>query len=252
MSKDKALVTTTEFEVPALANMAGAFEEEMDGLQISFDRVKIPSGGGLAFEVPGDDPDSPDMVKELVGVIVDHHPINVYYRESYTGGNEQPDCASDDGKVGDGDPGGDCSKCPLNQWGSDPDGGRGKACQNKRRVYILREGDLFPVLLSLPATSLKAFADFMAKRVLGKGRRSYEVLTRVTLKKATSGGGITYSQAQFAVAGTLDMETAKRAMDMAAGIKAYTREVGVQAADADYYEPAETAHVADNDADGPF
>ena len=35
--------------------------EELDGLgSIPFDVVKIPSGGGVAFEVPGDDPDNPD------------------------------------------------------------------------------------------------------------------------------------------------------------------------------------------------
>lgn len=41
-----------------------AFKEEMEGLgSMPIDTVKIPSGGGVAFEVPGEDPDSPDMVK---------------------------------------------------------------------------------------------------------------------------------------------------------------------------------------------
>lgn len=34
--------------------------EEMDGLQMSFQRVKIPTGGALQFELPGEDPDHPD------------------------------------------------------------------------------------------------------------------------------------------------------------------------------------------------
>lgn len=232
---EKALATVN-LNVPSLTDMASVFAEEMDGLDITFDRVRIPSGGGLAFEVPGEDPDSPDLVKELVGVIVDHHPINVYYAMAYSGGNAPPDCASDDGKVGYGTPGGDCATCRYNQWSS-ADDGRGKACQNKRRVYLLREGELFPVLLTLPATSLRNFGDYMAKRVLSRGRRSYDVLTRITLRKATNAGGIAYSQAQFAVAGTLDTEAAKRAMEMAQGIKAYTRAVAIQAADADYSAP---------------
>ena len=76
-------------------------QEEMQGLgTISFDTVKIPSGGGLAFEIAGDDPDNPDVVKELVGVIVAHVPTNVYFASEYDGANDLPDCASADGVYG--------------------------------------------------------------------------------------------------------------------------------------------------------
>lgn len=34
--------------------------EDADGLQMSFQRVKIPAGGTLQFEMPSDDPDNPD------------------------------------------------------------------------------------------------------------------------------------------------------------------------------------------------
>lgn len=247
---EKTLVAV-DFNVPSLANMGEAFVEEMAGLDLSFDRVKIPSGGGLAFEVPGDDPESPDLVKELVGIIVDHHPINVYYANPYTGGNTPPDCSSEDGKVGTGTPGGDCATCPLNQWGSDPDGGRGKACQNRRRIYLLREGETLPVLLTLPTTSLKAFSDYIAKRVLAKGKRSYEVITKITLRRATSASGIAYSQAQFAVAGYLDAEKAKQAQEMSESIKAYTRALKVQADDVNYETPSQPIQDVD-DGDMPF
>lgn len=32
-------------------------QEEMAGLNITFDKIKVPSGGGIAFEVPGDNPE---------------------------------------------------------------------------------------------------------------------------------------------------------------------------------------------------
>ena len=67
------------------ANMGNVLAEELDGLNLSFDRIKIPSGGGLAFEVPGDDPDSPDTVKEFKAVILYHHPISCFYKEEYKG-----------------------------------------------------------------------------------------------------------------------------------------------------------------------
>lgn len=30
-----------------------------------------------------------------------------------------------------------CHGCPLNEWGSDPDGGKGKACKNTRRLALI-------------------------------------------------------------------------------------------------------------------
>ena len=36
--------------------------EDFDGLQVNFPRVKIPAGGAVSFEVPGDDPESTDSV----------------------------------------------------------------------------------------------------------------------------------------------------------------------------------------------
>ena len=82
-----ALAVIENFELPAVSgNMGAAMAEEMEGLQLSFPRVKIPSGGGLAFEVPGDDPENPDTEKEIIGVIVDHHPVNAYWADKYAGG----------------------------------------------------------------------------------------------------------------------------------------------------------------------
>lgn len=46
-------------------DLAGILAEEMDGLTPSFDRIKIPAGGGISYEIPGDNPESPDTVKEF-------------------------------------------------------------------------------------------------------------------------------------------------------------------------------------------
>ena len=75
----------------------------------------------------------------------------------------------------------------------------GKACKNKRRIYILREGELIPLLLTLPTGSMKEFAVYI-KRLLAKGKKSHSVVTRFSLKKVNNAGGIAYSQAQFGVA----------------------------------------------------
>lgn len=224
MSKTSELVVTN-YQLPSLnETFTAALGEEMDGLTISFDRAKIPSGGGLALEIPSDDPDSPDLARELSGVIVDHYPLNSYWRNKYNGQNSIPDCFSMDGRTGRGDPGGDCKKCPLNQFGSD-ENNAGKACKNAHRLYILRSGEIFPICLTLPPTSIKTFSDYLAKRIVTKGLRSYGVVTKITLKKATNATGITYSQAQFAVEEKLSAEATETMLAFSDNIKLITRKV---------------------------
>lgn len=53
-------------------NFADVMAEEMNGLSASFERVKIPIGGGTVFEIPGDDSDDVDTVKEINAVILHH------------------------------------------------------------------------------------------------------------------------------------------------------------------------------------
>jgi hypothetical protein len=224
-----ALAVIEDISLPALNSDLGALvAEEMDGLSIEFDRVKIPSGGGLAFEVPGED--GSDMAKEIVGIIVDHHPVNAYWAEKFAGQNNPPDCSALDGKTGVTRSGErrPCNSCPHNDWGSDSDG-VGKACKNMHRVYILRNEELFPLLLTLPPTSLKNFANYLAKRIVAKGKRSYEVLSKVALQKATSRTGITYSQAVFNLVGILSPDKTKQMAEYTKSIKPITRRLAVTA-----------------------
>jgi hypothetical protein len=240
-----ALAVIENFDLPVLSDdMAAAMAEEMDGLQLSFPRIKIPSGGGLAFEVPGDDPENPDAEKEIVGVIVDHHPVNAYWQGKYSGANNPPDCASIDGKVGMDQDGNrkPCNSCPMNEWGTAEDG-RGKACKNMHRVYILREGEMLPLLLTLPPTSLKNISDYLGLRVITKGLRSYGVITKVSLKKAQNANGINYSQAVFSLAGKLSPEQTKAMAEYSQGIRSITRQLAIQA---DEYEQTGTSDAGIN------
>jgi hypothetical protein len=207
--------------------------EETEGLDLSFDKIKIPSAGSTVFEVPGEEDDT-DNLKEFSAVILHHHTLNAYYKTKYTGGNNPPDCGSFDGITGEGDPGGDCKGCPFNQFGSaisdtpGEENGKGKACKNRRRIYVLREGEVFPLLLSLPTGSLKEFTKYI-KKLLSKGKRANMVVTRFTLKKATSSGGVVYSQAQFAVDRFLTPQEQTLINDMSAQVKAYSTRVAFDA-----------------------
>lgn len=238
MTKSTEIVKV-EFQAPAVNESLGSImAEEMEGLQITFDRVKIPSGGGIAFEVPGDDPDEPDMTKEILGVIVDHHPINAYWQNKYEGQNNPPDCSSMDGKCGTGIPGGSCRTCRLNQFGT-ADDGKGKVCKNMHRIYLLRSGDLFPILLTLPPTSIKSLSDYL-KRIITKGLKSYRVITKVTLKKVQNSTGISYSQAQFSMVSVLNEYTAKQMEEYSMNIKPTTRALEIE-----YEIPVEEQTVAE-------
>lgn len=212
-------------EYGSAANLGEILAEELDGLTPSFERIKIPAGGGLAYEVPGDDPDSPDNVKEFKAVILYHHPINCYYKEEYTGGNNPPDCGSMDGKLGiDAETGEckNCAECEFNKFGSGKNGA--KACKQKRRIYLLREGEALPTILSLPTGSLGEFSKYVM-RLLSKGRKTNGVVTKFTLKKAQNSGGINYSQAVFAVDRELTSEELANIVPMSEQVKAMANKV---------------------------
>jgi len=211
-------------------NMAEAIQEEMAGLDLTFEKVKIPAGGGLTFDLPSDDPDSPDSVKEFSGVIVYQHPIKMYYREKYTGANNPPDCGSFDSITGIGNPGGKCLTCEFDEYGSALDGGKGKACRDRRRIYILREGEVFPMLLSLPTGSLKNFRLYLT-RLLSKLRKPHMVVTKFSLKKAINEKGAPYSQATFAAGRDLTADELTAIASISAHIKNISENIDYEADD---------------------
>lgn len=190
-------------------NLAESLGEEMQGLNITFDRIKVPSGGGLAYEVSGDNPDEPELEKEFEAVILYHHPMLSYYKEKYNGANEAPNCSSIDGIVGiDRDTGEmkQCKDCPYNEFGSGENGG--KACKLKRRIFLLRKGDALPVVFALPTTSVGDFSKYIM-RIVSRGKKSNQVVTKFSLKKVQNAGGITYSRVVVSAVRELNSEEQK-------------------------------------------
>lgn len=216
--------------VPMSEDIAQMLTEELDGMgQVPFDAVKIPSGGGLSFELSGDDPDNPETAQTLTGVIVHHHPVNVYWEHDFDGAGGLPDCSSPDGKHGLNAKTGevlDCASCPYNQFGSGK--GNSKACKNTHRVYLLRENEPLPILLTLPPTSLRAFKDYLAKRLIMKGKRSTDVLTSIKLKREKNADGIAYSACVFTKAGDLTPDQIAAVKPVAAWVKGISSRVPVE------------------------
>lgn len=204
-TQENTMLQRTPFVLPDLmsSNCDSGFSKEelagdMDGLQMSFQRMKIPSGGQLQFELPGDDPDNPDYVKYLDGIIVHSHNANTYWAkgEDYDD-NTPPTCQSMDGKLGHGTPGGVCADCPCNRYGSDTKGtGKGKACKNQRILYLLRSGDVMPIQLALPPTSIRPYTDFVNLDFLSRRRGVCGSVVRIGLRKKSNGKD-DYSVATF-------------------------------------------------------
>lgn len=115
-NQNSDLMKQEKFMLPTMIEgdfSAEELAEDADGLQMSFQRVKIPAGGTLQFEMPSDDPDNPDYEKNLVGVILHNHATCAYWPAgSEYDDDTTPLCSSVDPlTVGPGERGRDFEYC---------------------------------------------------------------------------------------------------------------------------------------------
>lgn len=83
----------------------------------------------------------------------------------------------------------DCATCPNNAWGSDPDGGKGKACKNTRRLALLAAdvinnpasiADAEEIYVKLPVMSAKNWAAYVQGCNSQYRRPPFGVITSIT------------------------------------------------------------------------
>jgi hypothetical protein len=160
------------------------------------DRVKIPAGGGTAWEIPTLDGKG-DVVKDLTVIIVAKRDVRSYYATKYSGGNEPPDCYSVNCIHGVGDPGGMCETCPFSQFGTAKDENGeftdGQACSQRLMLLCIAPDSLIPFVVSVPPSSLKTMQPYFI-RLAGQRLPYWAVVTTLTLNKDKSGSGITFSK----------------------------------------------------------
>ena len=206
------------------------------------DRIKMPAGGGTAWEVPT--LEGEEHFKEVEGIIIAWQSPRVYWAVSLDDQNEPqpPDCSSEEGKVGqgeygpgsDGNPSGLCAECPMNQWGS-ADDGKGKACKEQRLIYLLQPGGVLPITVGLPPTSIQPLRKYML-RLASEGIPYYGVTTKLGLTKVT--GQFTYSVVVPKLGQRLDPAMREAAKQYGESIKQAVSRTAQVAADA-YREGAE-------------
>lgn len=160
-------------------------------------RIKMPSSTTPFYTISDIDGDKAE--KTFKCVILMARDARGYWKGSIddTGGGSPPDCHSENGAPGVGDPGGDCGTCALNQYGS-ASKGAGKACKEVRQLFILREGSdsVLPEVFSVPPTSLKVLRKY-GSMLGGRGVPFSGVITEVGIQAAKSSGGQAYCQATF-------------------------------------------------------
>ena len=181
-----ALAENNSFILPAPMDNSisdADLSEDMEGLRLTFPKVKIPGGGVLQFEMASDNPDRPDYIPELEGILLFNHSANAYWQEGEEyDDNTPPLCQSVDGKIGQGTPGGLCASCGFNAFGS-ASNKRGKACKNMRTLYLLRSGEFMPLQISLPPTSIRPYTDFCNAVFALRRRPIYGSIIQISLKK---------------------------------------------------------------------
>lgn len=181
------------------ADVATILRENVSGnlSAFDFDRLRVPAGGGTSWEVPTLDGIKSEPFVE--GVIVHFTDPRAYWAQEFEGGNVPPDCSSDDGVVGVGQPGGACAKCALAQFGSDvreKSGktvqGRGQACKQMRQLFLLTAAARLPYVLMAPPTSLNNLRKYFL-RLASAATPFYGVVTRLALASDKNADGIKYS-----------------------------------------------------------
>ena len=168
----------TEFLRVIKANLGADKITERD-----LDRIVLPAGGSRQWEVPT--LDGSEYSEAIEGIIIHHTlPRARWETDLEEGGiKSPPDCSSPDGITGYGDPGGDCFTCQFNEWGS-ANRGEGKACKEKRMLFVLRPTDILPVVVQAPTTSLQPVKKYFLRLVQqAPPQRFYHCYTRLELEK---------------------------------------------------------------------
>ena len=187
-------------------NIAGGTVSEFD-----LPRIKVMSGASL-WLIPSLEGD--ETTPKIEGVIVFARDARVYYA-SKDAGNVPPDCSSVDAVTGIARPGinagGACALCPLAKWESAQDGA-GQACKQVKQLFFLRGESMFPEVVSLPPTSVKAARQFLVK-LTTQGIPYYGAMVAIELEKAQNAAGKPYGRALMKFLRRLTPDEQQRAVE---------------------------------------
>jgi len=177
-------------------NALDIIRENLGGQELSpsdFERITFPAGGAQSWELAGLDGE-PETVKTIDGVVLMYKTSRAYWENEFTGAGSPPDCRSNDLQFGQGNPGGSCATCPYSQWESDSKGGGGQACKLNGALFVMKPGELLPVIVPVPVASVKIVKAFFLNLVSKKKLKYTDVILSIGLKATQNKKGIKYSE----------------------------------------------------------
>lgn len=200
-----------------IANMGeGASLRESD-----LTRVPIPTGGGTAWEIPGLVED--EHTRTIEGVLVYQCVRGILWPKAEPEEGSLPALVTLDLKtarqIADNLPAAFLESIepaknedgtyrwadlPQTQWGSGKDGS-GKAAKEQRVLYILRESDPLPLVVTIQPGSLKDWQKFILQ-LTKAGVPYYRAVISLGLEKTTSAGGQPFSRVVPKLVGVLTSE----------------------------------------------
>lgn len=152
------------------------------------------------------DPDTGEQATGINIVVLKTHKgvAKTFYSKSYEeGDNGKPTCFSLNGD--EPDPASEdrqsrkCATCKHNQFGSriTESGGKGKACNDTKRLAVAAAGDLTdPMLLRLPPMTLKVW-DTYVRMLAGKGLVPSAVITRISFNPSVAYPQLVFKAVDF-------------------------------------------------------
>lgn len=237
--KELAIIGDQEYAIlKSGADQLPAILEENVGAEglssFDLDRIKIPAGGGISWEIPTID--GLETATTITGVVVFHKPTRVYWQEKFDGQGQPPDCSSDDAVAGNGKPGGDCKKCSFAVFGS-AENKRGQSCKQVKQIFFITADSLLPKLMSLPPMSLGVARKFFL-RLANKALPYYAVSIIFGLEKAKNQGGIEYSRVTMTVGERLTPDQVAKFKALSATLRPHLEQVRADAQDYTHEEEA--------------
>lgn len=171
-------------------------------------RWRFPGAGGSRWLHEDAETGEREEAEEITGIVIQQRPMRSFYRTSYDGGGQPPDCSSADGITGtpyadedglvineivteDGEIwryGGECAKCPLSQWGSKIAIGNGnsanaQACSEYRELIVQRPDSILPEIVRLPPSALSNWFK-VGQKFAASGRAFSRTVISLELKIA--------------------------------------------------------------------
>lgn len=187
-------------------DLGAGISQGFPSLSIKGKEFAIVRGDDRTLITRRNDDGEDEAVRSLVAVIIKANPgiSKVFYEGKFVEGQDsKPACYSNDGKTPAADAAkpqcATCQDCPRNQWGSriTEDGKKGKECADSRRLAVAALDTISdPMLLRVPATSLKALMEYN-KLLNVRGVPYQAVVTRIGFEKGAAHPSLVFKPVGF-------------------------------------------------------